>query len=125
MKQVLAGHPWAKAHWHAAIVLAFASGGCAHTPEVFQMEPRSAARQFGMPGCRTSVPMSESEVVEILARWDNIENPEDNSEWAAITSNRQPADQIRMFSCRTGSPYFYALIRGNEILLTYHPLIID
>lgn len=127
MKQLLAAHPWKQASWRILIfiLLALVLAGCAHMPDVFQMEPRSAAKQLGMPSCRVSVPMSESSIVEILRRWDNVENPQDNPEWVAITSNRKPEDQIRMFSCKAGSPYFYALVRNGKILFEYHPLIID
>jgi hypothetical protein len=126
MKQLIAAFRWTQPHWRDAgsLVFAIALAGCAHSPEVFQWEPRAVARQLGTPGCRVSVPMSESAVVEILKRWDSIDHPEDNSEWVAITSNHQPGDQLRMVSCKDRNP-FYALIRDDKILFKYTPTMYD
>jgi hypothetical protein len=127
MKQLLTAWPLIQTSWLSigAMLLVIACSSCAHTPNVFQMESRSVAKQLGLPTCRVSVPMEKSEVVEVLEHWDSIDNPEENSAWVAFTSNYQPGDQIRMLSCKTGCLYSYALIRDNKVLSEYCPLIID
>jgi hypothetical protein len=123
MKQRIA-RPCPQAHrGSGSMLLAIVLTGCAHTSEVYQWEPRSVAKQLGMPSCRVTVPLSESEVVETLGRYHGIE-PEENPEWVAITSNHQPGDQIRVFDCKKISS-FYALVRGDKVLFRYFPTIDD
>ncbi|WP_426687236.1 hypothetical protein [Rhodanobacter ginsengiterrae] len=107
------------------ITITLAVVGCASMPQVFKMEPRSIAKRLGLPNCRVSVPLSQSEVIDAVKRWDNYPNPEKNQEWIEITSNLVPGDQLRMVSCKVGDPYFYAMIRNDTILFKFHPVIIN
>lgn len=107
------------------ITITLAVVGCASTPQVFKMEPKSMAKRLGLPNCRVSVPLSRTEVIDAVKQWDNYPNPENNQEWVEITSNLKPGDQLRMASCKVGDPYFYALIRDDTIFFKFHPVIID
>ena len=116
---------WVQKSWPIAglMALALAIAGCVHTSDVFEMEPKSISKQLALPTCRVSVPLSESEVVDRLRRFDNIENPETYPDWIAITSGYRSGDQIRMLSCTTRCLYSYALIRNNKVLSEFCPVL--
>ena len=109
-----------------AVTIAFVAAGCASTPALIKMEPKSIAEQLGLPHCRVSVPLSESEVIEDAKRIGN-QNPEKYPEWIEMTSNLQPGDQLRLVNClrasrskNVGDPYYYALIRNGKIISKFH-----
>jgi len=90
------------------------------------MEPKSIAKQLGLPGCRVSIPLSQSEVIEDAKR---IGNPdlEKYPQWIEMTSNTRPGDQLRLVNClmagrsrKTGDVYYYVLIRNGKIISEFH-----
>jgi hypothetical protein len=107
------------------IAIVQASAGCASTPSMPRMETRSISKRLAVPNCRVSVPLSQSEVLSLVKRWDHHPNPQMEPEWIVIAANQQPGDELRMVSCRVGDPYFYALVRNDTILLKFHPSIVD
>lgn len=113
--------------WGYLVVLlaVTAISGCASTPVGPKMEPKSVARNLGLQECRVSVPLSQSDVIGLVKRWDNVSNPEGNPEWIEIVANQRSEDQLRMVSCNVGAPYYYAMIRNNVILLKFHPVLLD
>ncbi|WP_129588444.1 hypothetical protein [Solilutibacter silvestris] len=94
-------------------------------PQIFKMEPRSASKRLGLTGCNVSVPLSQSEVLDTVKKWDNNPNPEQNQEWIKLIANQKSGDELRMVSCKVGDPYFYALFRNDAILYKFHPVILD
>lgn len=108
-----------------AIAVVFLIGGCASMPQIFKMEPRSASKRLGLTGCNVSVPLSQSEVLDTVKKWDNNPNPEQNQEWIKLIANQKSGDELRMVSCKVGDPYFYALFRNDAILYKFHPVILD
>jgi len=109
-----------------AITIAFVVAGCTSAPATVRMEPKSIAKQLGLPDCRTSVPLSQSEVIEDAKRI-GAPNPEKYPEWIEMTSNIRPGDQLRLVNClrasrseNVGDPYYYALIRNGKIISKFH-----
>jgi hypothetical protein len=95
------------------------------------MEPKSIAKQLGLPYCRVSVPLSQSEVMEDAKRMD-IPDPETYVEWIKMKSSIQPGDQLRLVNCFTASrskygrdPYHYVLIRDGKIIAEFHIAFFD
>lgn len=84
------------------------------------------AERLGLPDCRVSVPLSQSEVIEDAKRVGNP-NPEKNQEWIEMTENFQPGDQLRVVNClrSSRSTYFYALIRNDSIISKFYSSIFD
>jgi hypothetical protein len=105
-----------------SIAITFALAGCVSTQSRIKMEPMSVANRLGLPNCKVSIPMSESEVVDNAKR-DGVPNPEKNQEWIEMTKSLQPRDQLRLVSCKYGNPYFYALIRNEAVILKFRPLL--
>lgn len=109
-----------------AITIAFAIVGCAPVPTTLRMEPRSIAKRLGLPNCRISVPLSQSEVIEDAKRIGNP-NPEEYPDWIKMTENMRSGDQLRLVNCleasrskNVGDPYYYALIRNGTIISKFH-----
>lgn len=109
-----------------AIAIAFVVAACASAPATVEMEPKSIANQLGLPECRVSVPLSQSEVIEDAKRIGNP-NPEKYPEWIEMTSSIRPGDQLRLVNClrasqynNVGDPYYYALIRDGKIISKFH-----
>lgn len=95
------------------------------------MEPKSIAKQLGLPYCRVSVPLSQSEVIEDAKRMD-IPDPETYVEWIEMKSNIQSGDQLRLVNCLGtsrskygGDPYHYVLIRNGKIISKFHIAFFD
>jgi hypothetical protein len=109
----------------ATILACLTLASCASAPWTPKMDSGSTARRLGLPDCNVSVPLSQSEIISFVKKWDNHPNPEAEPEWIAIVQNEQPGDQLRMVSCTVGDPYFYALIRNGAVLLKFHPSIVD
>jgi hypothetical protein len=72
--------------------------------------------------------------VEVLreARRDGDPNPETRQEWLDMLARFRVGDRYRLVNCvktdnlgRTGGDYYYALIRGNEIIAKMHNVIIN
>ena len=97
--------------------------GCAAAP--IKMEPRSFAKRLGLPNCRASVPLSQSEAIEIGRKWELYPNPADDPEWIKMAAIQRPGDQLRLVSCTVGDPYFYALIRNDTIVFKFHLSVLD
>ena len=107
-----------------AVAVAVAASGCVSQSRV-KLEPSSTAKRLGLSGCSVSVPMTQPEVLDFVKRWDSHPNPEQAPDWLELTSKAQAGDEIRMISCKTGDPYFYALIRSNKIISRFHPVFVD
>jgi len=112
-------------------VIACAAAGCASSRPAVKMEPGSVATQLGVPGCRVSIPLSQSEVIEDAKRMGNP-NPEKYPEWIGMVASKQPGDQWRLVDClsasraaKVGDPYYYALIRDGKIVSRFHFLLIN
>lgn len=118
-------HPTVRDGFVAVFAIAFAVAGCASAPAIVEVAPKSIARRLGLSDCRVSVPLSQSDVINLVKRWDNHPSPEENQEWIEITAKQQPGDQLRMVSCKSGDPYFYALIRNDMIISKFHPVFLD
>lgn len=95
-------------------------------PTTLRMEPRSIAKRLGLPNCRISVPLSQSEVIEDAKRIGNP-NPEEYPDWIKMTENMRSGDQLRLVNCleasrskNVGDPYYYALIRNGTIISKFH-----
>lgn len=108
------------------ISITFLVAACASAPTAVEMEPRSIAEQLGLPECRVSVPLSQSEVIEDAKRIGNP-NPEKYPAWIEMTSSIRPGDQLRLVNClkdsqykNVGDPYYYALIRNGKIISKFH-----
>ena len=108
-----------------AVSFAFVAVGCTTTREPIRMEARSFAKRLALPNCRTSIPLSPSEAVEIGRKWEIYPNPEKDPEWIKMNAMRQPGDELRLISCSTGDPYFYALIRNGTVVFRYHLPVLD
>lgn len=108
-----------------ATTVALGVVGCASAPTAVRMEPRATAERLGLPDCRVSVPLSQSEVIEDAKMVGNP-NPERNREWIEMIDNLQPGDQLRAVNCLSSrSTYFYALIRNDSIILKFYSSIFD
>ena len=88
------------------------------------------ARQLGVPYCKVSVPMTESEVIA-HAKTDGNPNPE-GTDWADLVSKIQPGDQLRLVNCfgaarsrKISDKYYYGLFRGNSVIAKFHSMIYD
>lgn len=111
----------------SVLVLAviFTVTGCATSPEVIPTEPRSIAKRLGFSGCRVSVPLSQEEVIEIGRKWEIYTTPEVDPEWHRLVAAQQSGDQLRLIDCKGAPRSFYALFRGDAIVLRYYPLTMD
>jgi hypothetical protein len=113
---------------HAAFLVslfALAATSCASSLDGMKSESRSVARQLGVPKCRASVPLTPSEVVEEARKGGNP-HPEEHGDWIKITASLRPGDQLREINCLgAGDSLFYALIRNDEIVLRFYPVIFD
>jgi hypothetical protein len=114
-----------------AITIAFVVAGCASEPTTLRMEPKSIAKQLGLPYCKVSVPLSQSEVIEDAKRW-NVPDPEQYVEWIKMKSSIQSGDQLRLVNCfgagrskYGGDPYHYVLIRNGKIISEFHIAFFD
>ncbi|HET8553283.1 MAG TPA: hypothetical protein VFL78_00490 [Rhodanobacteraceae bacterium] len=114
-----------------AITFAFALAGCSSMLTTVKMAPKTLANKLGFTGCEVSVPLSQSEVIEDAKRIGNP-HPEEYPQWIAITKNLRPGDQLRLVTClqsnkdnKFAGQYFYALIRDNEDILRFYPMIFD
>ena len=103
--------------------------GCASAPSPrLKFEPLSFADTIGLHGCRISVPLTPSKVIEDSKRGGNP-NPETGDEWSKIADTLQDGDQLRLINCDgvqgIGDTVYYALIRNHAVLLKFHPMILD
>lgn len=102
--------------------------GCASASSSVKFEPRSVTNRLGFAGCKISVALSPSEVIENSKRSGNP-SPERNSEWIEMESGFKSGDQLRLVNCLgvkgVGDPYYYALFRNRVIVLKFHPMIFD
>ena len=112
-------------HVVLAVIFALTVVGCASAPSHIKMESRTVASQLGLPHCRVSVPLSQTEVVENAKR-DGNPHPEQNHEWIEIAANLQPGDTLRLVKCENSSdPYFYALFRKDRVISKFHSMFFD
>ena len=109
-----------------AATIAFVVAGCVSAPAKVKMEPKLIAKHLGLPDCRVSVPLSQSEVIEDAKRV-GTPYPEKYLEWIKMTTTMQPGDQLRLVNClrasrhkNVGDPYYYALIRNRKIISKFH-----
>lgn len=109
--------------WGAVIASMISS--CASSPDLIAMEPRSFGSRLGFADCRVSVDLTREEIIEIGNRWEVYPNPEGDPEWVKMISLQRPGDELRLIRREKVGSYFYALIRNNEIIFRYHPLILD
>jgi hypothetical protein len=111
------------------IAVVFLIAGCA-TTQGLKMEPSSVAKQLGLPDCKVSVPLSQSEALAD-ARKNGNSDPERYPEWKVIVENQHPEDQLRLVDCLKASrskdiaPYYYALIRNGAIIYRFHGVVFD
>lgn len=99
--------------------------GCTTTAGPVKLEGRSFADRLGLQNCRVSIPLSPSEAVEIGRKWEIYPNPEKDPDWVKMLSMQQPGDELRLISCSTGNPYFYALIRNGAVIYRYLLPVLD
>ncbi|MGO4701178.1 hypothetical protein [Dyella sp. 2RAB6] len=114
-----------------ALTIIFAVAGCASTPPTVEMEPSSIARKLGVPSCRVSVPLSQSEVIQDAKRMGNP-RPESHPEWSGMIASIRLGDQLRLVDClrasrsaRVDDLYYYALIRDDRIVSAFHFIVIN
>ena len=107
------------------VSIVFVATSCTTTSEPVKMEARSFTKRLGLQGCRASIPLDPSEAVEIGRKWEIYPNPEKDPEWIEMNAMRQPGDELRLISCSSGDPYFYALIRNNSVVFKYHLPVVD
>jgi hypothetical protein len=111
-----------------AIVTLLYLASCASSPLRYTFERASFAKQVGLPDCSISTPLSPSEVIEDSKRGGNP-NPETNDEWIKIAADLQEGDKLRLVTCAGTKGYggtaYYGLFRNNEIVLKFHPMILD
>ena len=105
--------------------------GCMHSALELKMESGSVARRLGVPGCRVSIPLKPSQVLE-QARRDGDTNPEARPEWIAMQRQFQSGDQFRLVHCMGGGQsgiatrtYYFALFRSNSVIAEMHHVIVD
>jgi hypothetical protein len=116
----------------AAIGISIVLVGCTSSAlTTARMGPNTVAKQLGFPGCRVSIPLSQSEVIEDAKAIGNP-RPEEDPEWVAITKNAQPGDELRVVDClkagrssRASGTYFYVLIRNNQIIRKFYVGMFD
>ena len=105
-----------------------AVAGCASTSASVRFESQSVAKSMGLAGCKVSVVLTPSEVIENSKRSGNP-NPEANYEWIKVAADLQAGDQLRLVNCLgvkgIGDAYYYALFRNEAIVLKFHPMIFN
>lgn len=84
------------------------------------------AKRLGLPDCRVSIPLSQSEVIDDARRVGNP-NAAKSEEWIKMTDALRPGDQLRIVNClrSSRSTYFYALVRNDSIILSFYSSIFD
>ena len=92
------------------------------TSSELKMEPRSVARQLGVPKCRVTIPLSPAEVVQIANR-SGAPDFGRSEGWAEWLDERQSGDQFRLAICK-GNPFFM-LVRDGAIIDKGYFVIFD
>lgn len=107
------------------IALLLPAAGCATAVDPMRAEPGSFAKQLGLPDCKVSLPLTPADAVEMGKRWQLYPDPRSDPQWVEMISLRQPGDELRLISCRVGTPYFYALIRNEGVIFQYPLPVLD
>ena len=83
---------------------------------------------MGFAGCKVSVALTPSEVIENSKRSGNPD-PEKNAEWIKMSAEFRSGDQLRLINCLgvngVGDSYYYALLRNGSTVSRFHPMIFD
>jgi hypothetical protein len=81
-----------------AVAATFVASGCVHTNDGPRYASASVAKRLGVPHCRVSLPISQSEVL-LNAKRDGDAHPETREEWAKIVATSRPGDELRKVVC--------------------------
>ena len=105
--------------------------GCTYSSLGLKMEPGSVAKRFGLTGCRVSIPLTATEVIE-QAKRDGDPRPESRPEWGRMLNEVRSGDQFRLVNCvRTdrsgvsGGAYYFALFRKDVVIGEMHHVIVN
>lgn len=105
-----------------ATLMPLFSAGCSHQLGP-RMEPARVVHELGLAGCDVSESMRRYEALDFsdLLGYSNLA---ESSEWAKALSLRQPGDDLRHVSCKSGENYF-GVFRGNTLLYRFGGMIND
>ncbi len=113
-----------------AMAATFFASGCVHTSDGPRYEPASVAKRLGIPHCRVSVPITQSEVL-LNARRDGDVQTEFRSEWAKIVATSQPGDELRKVVCIVHGHYgdagdmYFGLFRNGALIDKFEYTILN
>ncbi len=120
-----------------ALSLPFFLAACATTPGEPKLDRSSnlnlssIAKQYGVPRCNASVPLTQEQVLNLANRYGNP-HAEASAEWASIVETTKPGDQLREVTCltkgkngRASGDIFYGLFRDGTMVAEMHPIVIN
>ncbi len=104
---------------------------CTYSSLGLKMEPCAVAKRLGLTGCRVSIPLTPTEVIE-QAKRDGDPRPESRPEWIRMLNEVRSGDQFRLVNCvRTdksgvaGGAYYFALFRKDVVIGEMHHVIVN
>ena len=88
-----------------------------------KMEPSRVVQELGLSGCQVSESIRRYEALDFsdLLGYSNLA---DSPEWAKAVALRQPGDDLRHVSCKSGDNYF-GVFRGHTLLFRFGGMIND